>query len=302
MYNISCILILQKILEQFVLMSRLLLLLLTLLIVLNASIGNGFKNFHFVNNHRISPLKCPCQDASLCQPIPRAKGHTKLAYSTNPSNWKYYELSKITELALTYDVSKMDPQLICAAHKNNVQLHLMITLSNETFMDGIKTGEWIEDQIDLLKENYLDGIDIDYEVPRQVKWIPHIVNLVGNLSERMKLSSPNYQLTYCIFGDPSNNPEVFNSIIIPTVVDYFMLMAYDDGFSIEKDECYATANQSPELTIIGNSNTILIFGYSLQSTCQYATYARIFSQKVLTILLINPINKMRYHPVNKSYT
>ena len=143
MYNISLHSNIAKILEPFVLMSRLLLLLLTLLIVLNAPIGNGFKNFHFVNNHRISPLKCPCQDASLCQPIPRAKGHTKLAYSTNPSNWKYYELSKITELALTYDISKMDPQLICAAHKINVQLHLMISFTNETFMNATKTEEWI---------------------------------------------------------------------------------------------------------------------------------------------------------------
>ena len=250
MYNISLHSNIAKILEHFVLMSRLLLLLLTLLIVLNAPIGNGFKNFHFVNNHRISPLKCPCQDDSLCQPIPRAKGYTKMAYTEEPSNWKYFELSKITELALTYDVSKMDPQLICAAHKNNVQLHLMVTFTNETFMNETKTGEWIDDQLDLLKENYLDGINIDYESGRPTAWIPNISYLVGNLSEKMKLSSPNYQLTYCIFGNPLGNPELFHSSTIQTSVDYLMIMAYDN-MSKQRASCCGTSNQPPEFAVNG---------------------------------------------------
>ena len=87
------------------------------------------------------------------------------------------------------------------------------------------------DLLDLLKENYLDGINIDYESGRQAAWIPNISYLVGNLSDKMKLTSPNYQLTYCTSENPLANPELFYSSTIRTSVDYFMIMAYDNGMS-----------------------------------------------------------------------
>ena len=90
----------------------------------------------FVNNHRTIPFSCPCEDVSLCKPIPPADGKTRLAYSINPSNWKYYDFTKITEIAIYFDISKLDPQLICTAHKNNVQLHLKGLFTNETFLNS----------------------------------------------------------------------------------------------------------------------------------------------------------------------
>ena len=67
----------------------------------------------------------------------------------------------------------------------------------------------------------------------------------------MKLSSPNYQLTYCTSEYPLVNPELFYSSTIRTSVDYFMIMAYDNGMSKQGGKCYGSANQPPEVVING---------------------------------------------------
>ena len=135
-----------------------------------ASNLNGKTNPNFVNNRRLVPLSCPCEDKSLCDPIPRAKGKTRLAYSRVAANWKYFDLTKITELIIFLDVSEMDPQVICAAHKNNVQLHLMGIFNHDTFLNSTQKEMWLSESLNLVKENFLDGINIDYEEGRSSEW------------------------------------------------------------------------------------------------------------------------------------
>ena len=207
---------------------------------------NGITNF--VNKHRLVTLSCPCEDPSLCQPIPPARGKTRLAYSTEPLNWKYYDYTRITEIALFFDISEIDPQMICTAHKKNVQLHLAVFFTNQTFLNTTKKDIWIENSLKLLKDNFLDGINIDYEEERTSEWEPYLVAFFEELSYKMRKISPNYQLTYCLPLRPEINHDL---VSIPKVVDYFMLMDYGEALVIDPDHCYATANQQPVKVLEG---------------------------------------------------
>ena len=126
---------------------------------------------------------------------------------------------------------------------------LMVTFTNETFMNDTKTEEWIDDQLDLLKENYLDGINIDYEYRRQAAWIPNLYLFSWESIRKNETFQSYYQLTYCTSEYTLANPELFYSSTIRTSVDYFMIMAYDNGMSKQGDKCYGSANQPPEVVI-----------------------------------------------------
>ena len=223
------------------------LLILLLIPISIASNLNGITNSNFVNNHRLVPLSCPCEDKSLCDPIPRAKGKTRLAYSRVAANWKYFDLTKITELIIFFDVSEMDPQVICAAHKNKVQLHLMGIFNHETFINSTQKEMWMSESLKLVKENFLDGINIDYEEGRSSEWEPYLVKFVEEISSTLKSMNPNYQLTYCLPVSPLAN---YDLATIPKVVDYLMLMDYDQSWN-NPQHCYPSANQQPHVSIDG---------------------------------------------------
>ena len=208
---------------------------------------NGITDYNFVNTRRLTPLSCPCEDTSLCQPIPRAKSEVKLAYSTTASNWKYYDYSKLTEIAIFFDVAELEPQMICTAHKNNVQLHLKGFFKHETFLNSTQRAMWIKDTLDLVKENFLDGINIDYEEGRSSAWEPHLVKFVEELASTLKNMNPNYQLTYCLPTWPLDN---YDFDTIPKIVDYLMLMDYDQNWN-NPTHCYASANQQAQVTLNG---------------------------------------------------
>ena len=213
-----------------------------------ASNLNGIRNYNFVNNRRLVPLSCPCKDTSLCQPIPPSKGSTRLAYSRVAANWKYYDFSKITELIIFFDVSQMDPQMICTAHQNNVQLHLAGFFNHETFLNSTKKEAWITESLNLIKDNFLDGINIDYEEGRDSQSEPYLVIFVEEVSSRLKSMNKNYQLTYCLPTSPLAN---YDFKTIPYVVDYLMLMDYDQNWN-NPQHCYASGNEQPQETINGN--------------------------------------------------
>ncbi|KAI6659292.1 Di-N-acetylchitobiase precursor [Oopsacas minuta] len=233
----------------------------------------------FVDHNRQYPLVCTCEDPSLCQPIPRAKGKTRLAYSKVPENWKYYDFTKITELILSFATADIDPELVCMAHKNNVQLHLKGCFTNETYLNPVKQDEWIDDNLKKLTDNYLDGINIDFEQPRNAEHEPLLVSFMVKLSKKLRSMNSNYQLTYCLETFPKPNNDYTT---IPEVMDYLMIMDYDQANINEQEHCYASANEHPLTTITGLTEYLelgippskIVIGmpwYGLLATCEKIT-------------------------------
>lgn len=58
--------------------------------------------------------KCPCEDKALCEPIARPQGKEFLMFSTKPNDWKKYDWTKVTTIAL---FRPWDDELMCEAHK-----------------------------------------------------------------------------------------------------------------------------------------------------------------------------------------
>lgn len=223
-----------------------------ILLLIPFNLASGIFNrrsMNFVNHHRHSPMGCLCEDASLCGPIPHTKGNVRLAYSTDPSNWKYYNLSKLTEIAVWFDVSRLEPEMVCMAHKNNIQLHLAGFFGNETFLNQSLQEIWIEDHLKMIVDNNLDGINVDYEENRRADWEIFISRFMVELAARLKNMNSNYQMTFCEPWEPRLYYELST---IPKIADYLMIMSYDEVWDRDSSYMYPTANQKPGKTIEGN--------------------------------------------------
>ena len=237
-----------------------------ILLLIQFNLASGIFNrrsMSFVNHHRQLPMGCPCQceDTSLCGPIPHTKGNVRLAYSRDPSNWKYYNLSKLTEIVVFFDVSELDPEMVCMAHKNNVQLHLAGFFGNETFLNQSLQEKWIDDHLKMIVDNNLDGINVDYEENRKAEWEQRLVRFMLELAVRLKSMNSNYQLTFCEPGEPR---PYYDFSAIPKIADYLMIMSYDEVWDRDSDYMYPTPNQNPGNTIEGNVFVVCVFVFILK--------------------------------------
>ena len=187
-------------------------------------------------------MPCECEDPFLCQSIPHTSGSVRLAYSKDPPKWKYYNFSEITEIALYFSISELTPEMLCMAHKNNVQLYLAGRFGPQTFINHIRREEWIEKHLRMIRDNYLDGITIDYEKGRNHKTEPLLISFVAELARRLRRMGPNYIITFTEPFTPFHN---YDLRTIPKIVDYLMIMSYDEV------HLYPAANQQAWRTVRG---------------------------------------------------
>ena len=218
-------------------------------ISLNLASGNlNFPGLRFENHHRQNPLPCKCEDTSLCQPIPPTQGNVRLAYSTNPSNWKFYNFSEITEIALFFDISKLTSEMVCMAHKHKVQLHLAGFFGMLTFLDPFLREQWLQNTLKTITDNYLDGINLDYEDRRDPFTEPFLVSFVKEFSQRLRKISSNYRITFC---EPYSPLPHYDMTTIPKIVDYLMIMSYDEIGRHNPGYPFPSANQQVWRTVHG---------------------------------------------------
>ena len=216
---------------------------------MNLVSGNlNFPGLRFENHHRQNPLPCKCEDTSLCQPIPPTQGNVRLAYSTNPSNWKFYNFSELTEIALFFDISKLTSEMVCMAHKNKVQLHLQGSFGKSTFINPSLREQWFQNTLKTIADNYLDGINLDYEQQRDPETEPYLESFVTELSQRLRKMSPHYRITFC---EPSSPLPHYDLSTIPKDVDYLMIMSYDEEIHHQPNYSYPGPNQPAWRTVYG---------------------------------------------------
>lgn len=66
---------------------------------------------------------CICADKSLCRPLTTPLPTKEVfVFQTNALNWKHYDWSLVTTIALFDQDHKLLPELLCYAHARNVRL------------------------------------------------------------------------------------------------------------------------------------------------------------------------------------
>ena len=73
--------------------------------------GEGVANFQ---------NDCPCEDASLCDPVKREGLEDVYAFHTaGAANWEQYDWDQLTTICV---FGTLDPKMLCYAHSKNVRV------------------------------------------------------------------------------------------------------------------------------------------------------------------------------------
>ncbi|KAK3769199.1 hypothetical protein RRG08_005146 [Elysia crispata] len=186
--------------------------------------------------------KCPCSKPQWCEPITHT-GKEVFAFSTSndPSHWKLYDWSKLTTLVMFGYVNE---SLMCLAHSHGVKVAIVGSVSNETFMSPQLRKKWIAHQINTAKQNYLDGINFDYEsviMEDEATVRNAYTSLVKETNEAFKEEMPYFQVTVDVAWKPNIDLRFYDYVGLAENSDFLFVMAYDEQSQIF-GECLALPN------------------------------------------------------------
>ncbi|XP_077994306.1 di-N-acetylchitobiase-like [Glandiceps talaboti] len=200
--------------------------------------------------------KCPCSDVSLCKPLTTAPRKEVFIFRTGGSTWKHYDWSKITTVA---SFGEYDPQLMCTAHAHGARLVQAggFPVSNLTNKDD--WDKWINSQLSLVKNRFMDGINIDTEDvlidPKSRNLLTELVNKTTHVFHE---HIPGSQVTFDIAWTQKCYDQGFRCYDykgLADVTDFLFVMDYDEMGGI-KETCVADANSPINKTISGMEDYI----------------------------------------------
>ncbi|KAF2077139.1 hypothetical protein CYY_001524 [Polysphondylium violaceum] len=195
---------------------------------------NDRERFHNQVKHPYSlktPL-CPCKEKALCQPITGESLKDRkefYVFTVNQSNYVNYDWSVITTLAVFY--AEPIGQELCVAHENRARVvyavyYPITQLANQTYKQ-----QWIEDQVELVKNNFLDGINIDFEssiTKNHPLESALLTGLVAETTVALKSVNKDYQISVDIPYSPNCiSGRCYDWMGLSQATDFLVTMNYD---------------------------------------------------------------------------
>ncbi|XP_062992902.1 di-N-acetylchitobiase [Elgaria multicarinata webbii] len=199
---------------------------------------------------RLGSGACPCQDPALCSPITATRDFEVFIFDVGGKDWKFYNWTQITTVAT---FGKYDPDLMCYAHSKGSRVVLKGDVSVKAIVDPAVRKAWINQQVDLAKTQYMDGIniDIEQEVIQFSDEYYALTALVKETTEAFHKEIPGSQVTFDIAWTPECiDKRCYNYTGIADSCDFVFVMSYDEQSQVWT-ECIARANAPYNQTLAG---------------------------------------------------
>ncbi|XP_064519996.1 di-N-acetylchitobiase isoform X2 [Pseudopipra pipra] len=193
---------------------------------------------------------CPCRDPRLCRPVTGTRSPEVFVFDVGKEAWKFYDWSKITTVAA---FGKYDPELVCYAHSKGSRIVLKGDVPLKEIVDPAKRAAWISHQVDLAKNQYMDGIniDIEQEVNETSPEYYALTELVKETTDAFHREIPGSQVTFDVAWSPACiDRRCYNYTGIADACDFLFVMSYDEQSQIWTD-CIAKANAPYLQTLLG---------------------------------------------------
>lgn len=188
--------------------------------------------------------KCPCDNEALCNTIagPPVRRQEIFGFAdASGSDGSEMNWTHITTVAWVHD-----DRLMCTAHAHGARAILAappFDLDRDMLFPEKRTA-WIQDALQQVLDNFLDGIVFDYESPQKSGSLPGqaYAKLIAETRDTFHAFNPSLQISTCVPWSPDNiDGRAFPWVQIAQASDLLYVMDYDTRSQIF-DACIASAN------------------------------------------------------------
>lgn len=197
---------------------------------------------------------CPCQLASLCNPITQDTRKEIFVFSlqNKMSTWEKFDWRKVTTVV---PVGYISIDLMCLAHQYGARVVTVGNYKLSELTNPLLRSRWVKEQLATVMENYYDGINIDFEDPieaNQTDLRDAYTALVRETYLTFKQANLHYQVTVDVAWSPDCiDLRCYDSVGLSNSTDFLFVMAYDEQSQIFGDKCLALANSDYQKTVNG---------------------------------------------------
>ncbi|KAK3088315.1 hypothetical protein FSP39_017396 [Pinctada imbricata] len=146
-----------------------------------------------------------------------------------------YDWSKITTVVAV----KFVPEMLCIGHKYGAKVVIMNTFPVKQLENATARTIWVKQNLQRVQDNFLDGLNIDFEEPIRKRYIFEkwaYTALVEEAYKTFKAVNPNYQVTIDVPYSPNCiYDRCYDYRSLSSVTDFLVLMAYDEWDRQEAD-------------------------------------------------------------------
>ncbi|XP_067845734.1 di-N-acetylchitobiase-like [Heptranchias perlo] len=195
---------------------------------------------------------CPCSDRALCSPVTVEHEFEVFVFDVGGTDWKYYDWSKVTTIA---KVGSNNPELLCHAHAKKVRVVLKGYIPINIILNRGSRRTWIDNQVQLAKRQFMDGINLDLVEAIGVKSPKYdaLTQLVVETVQLFHREIPGSQVTFNVPWSPDCiDGRCYDFLRIANSCDFLFVMSYDMQSQMW-DDCFAKANAPYYQTLSGYS-------------------------------------------------
>eukprot|EP01084_Bolivina_argentea_P105467 188868_1 len=194
---------------------------------------------------------CPCNNISFCDNV--KINHEKELYGFVRGNGDAFNISMVNAINWTYVTTiafeptlspTPSPELMCEAHSRSVRvimgaLNLNLPLTN----NATKRLIWIQQQFQLVRSYYYDGLLFDYELPMNQQQCKQYTELVNQTTQYFHHNMYGSQICVAV---PWNaflvDGRQYDYYGLSLVSDFLYIMDYATQSIIFDRQCIASAN------------------------------------------------------------
>lgn len=195
---------------------------------------------------------CPCSNPKWCHPIRTKAEKEVFAFSVrnDESHWKLFDWSKLTTVVM---FGYINQSLMCLAHSHGVRVVLLGGINTASMLSPTLRKIWIEKLMTNIENNFLDGVNFDYEseVLKNASQVRDAYTLTVNETyNRLKAANPFYQVSVDVAWRPNIDSRYYDYHGLAQVSDFLFVMAYDEQSQIF-GECVAGPNSGFDRALQG---------------------------------------------------
>lgn len=217
--------------------------------------GYGISRFYNISGGGEQPRGqvCPCEDPGYCERIKDTTRKEIFVFSLNPKNddWKFYNWDKVTTVIM---VGYLDMKTVCWAHKYGARAITIGKVGTSILTNSTAKGMWVDKQLQLVKDYYLDGINFDYEdaiLQSQPNLRDGYTSLVAQTTATFKSFDPSLMVSVDVAWSPDCiDLRCYDYIGLAKYSDFLFVMSYDEQSQI-RGKCIAGANSGFARTTAG---------------------------------------------------
>eukprot|EP01132_Coremiostelium_polycephalum_P002926 gene2926-3646_t len=205
-----------------------------------------------------STQPCPCSNKTLCEPISLGPRKEFFGFVESLDNYNYYNYDILTTLSLFISTEIPPDDLLCKAHSHNIRLVLGMDFTPDLLENVTQMAIWAEQQAATVYNNFLDGINFDFEVSTNGEVSALYGALVAMTKQALNQYGPNYQVSvdvpygpYCVWE------RCYDYYGFGQSSDLIVVMDYDMGGDAAYGQCVAAANSPLQFVTGGMYNYTL---------------------------------------------